>query len=117
MTTDSYSLQQAVEQALLPIKFLGWLEKLPAETLSEYEEGIDLLLKYLQEQVRNLGDVILEPDRLWLSQNEEVSYPRWLRWFLLDYDETHKPLPGWKPRYLLLKAIADDLCVRHQNEL
>lgn len=112
MTTNN-TLHQ-VEEALRPLKLLGWLETLPEEE-THSGESIDLLLKYLQEL--NLSEFTLEHSRLILGNTgatQEVQYQRWLRWFLLDYDEAPPPLPTWKVRYLLFKAVADDLRVRHE---
>jgi hypothetical protein len=113
MTTNN-TLHQ-IKEALRPLNLLGWLETLPEEEVHP-GESLDLLLKYLQQ--RNLSDFTLEHSQLILSAagvTQEIQYQRWLRWFLLDYDEAPPPLPTWKVRYLLFKAVADDLRVRHES--
>lgn len=112
--TPNNTLHQ-VKEALRPLKLLGWLETLPEED-AHSGDSLDLLLKYLT-QFNLSSDLTLEHSRLVLGSSgaaQEIQYPRWLRWFLLDYDEAPPPLPTWKIRYLLFKAVADDLRMRHE---
>jgi hypothetical protein len=115
--TDRKSLQKTVADILLPSKILAWLESLPQDELLKEEEGIDLLVRYLQQHTQKVT-VTLSPLSIYVTEageEKEVPIQRNLRWFLLDYQENPSPLPAWKARYLLLKAVADDLRIRHEN--
>ncbi len=81
------------------------------------DDADSLLLRYLQFTVA-VSDVAVTLPSIHITKEDqcvEMQCQRWLRWFLLDYDDSHPPAPAWKARYLLFKAMADDLHIRFEQ--
>jgi hypothetical protein len=114
--TDSKRLPTTAD-VLLPSKILAWLESLPEDELLTEEQGIDLLMRYLTG-CYDEATITLDPIEISVTEAgkvRKIEVQRNLRWFLLDYQDNPPPLPAWKARYLLIKAVADDLRIRYEN--